>query len=1108
MSESFGERLKELRKAAGLTQSQFSEKLGVHLQTVSKWERGVTEPDLSLLGEMAAVLGVSLEKLIGAEEGPETFTGNFSPVSFGRALAAARKGRGENQEALAVLLDTAPDIVSKWERGVVCPDVRQLLLLSGHFGMPVSRLYFGICEDTRTETPVQARRRRRFSLAVAGAGAAVCLALACFSFLLPHASAAEQPVYTVIVEGTSYEVGSEDWFAPEVPFREGYELLGYVDSSGDPVSFPVKVTEDEQYTAIFSPREYEIDYWLNGGMLLSDAPFTFTMESGTLELPVPQKQGSSFEGWYLSPDYSGSPVEHVACACADISLFAKWSNTVYTLRYELGGGALMEENPSEVTSEKEVRLSEPVRRGYHFLGWYDGPAGGRRYEYVGGENARNLTLYALWQESGDLCSVIYHTEGGTLLGDNPVSVGAGEVHVLAGAQKTGYDFVGWNTSADGSGTWYGALRGIREDLELYAVYAPKSYTVIYELDNGSYYKGENPNEIVFGQEVKLNPVAKAGHTFLGWYDAEEGGREVKEINASNILTLRRLWARFEANEYKIRLYAAGGSFLIGEESCSSFIYTAVYGDTFMLPSCTLAGYDFLGWYDEEGALYEKIDELNIGDLSLTARYRPAGQTYEISYVLNGGTQAAGNPETVAAGQVIYLSDPVREGYRFLGWNDAPDGSGNCYDATPADREEDLTLYAIWQEYTVSGSDRDFTYEMGQASVTVTGYTGSFGESVDLVIPSYIQGRPVVAVENIAPEFDGHKFPLHSLTLPDTVRRLGARAFKAVSVELPVVIPAGVTEIGQSCFASAELSLSFGEGSELSALGEGAFRGARLKNVVVLPEGLQRLEVNTFSGASLSGVVLPETLRYISGGALGAQGGSATSNDSFSVYIPASVEYIESYAFSGGCDYKYVYLSSEEQAEKFSPDWASSRNGVTAQVSFVSAQIGGVTLDYGDRTEFLEGHAFALPSLQKEGYTFLGWYDAETDFVNPLYIPQREGVVLGAVFEEQTDTDGRSAATRAVLEAGQEYEFLLLPYGELYFLPDAGSGKIRITLQMSALGCPGGITGKKLTVFSDPYGNPVSEGVTISYREGDIFCLKAYPGGNYHFRVKIRIDVIA
>lgn len=33
----------------------------------------------------------------------------------------------------------------------------------------------------------------------------------------------------------------------------------------------------------------------------------------------------------------------------------------------------------------------------------------------------------------------------------------------------------------------------------------------------------------------------------------------------------------------------------------------------MLPSCTLAGYDFLGWYDEEGALYEKIDELNIGD---------------------------------------------------------------------------------------------------------------------------------------------------------------------------------------------------------------------------------------------------------------------------------------------------------------------------------------------------------------------------------------------------------------------------------------------------------------------------------------------------------------
>lgn len=62
----FAERLKELRKRKGLTQTQLADALGVHLQTVSKWERGVTEPDISLIGETAAALGATVEELAGA----------------------------------------------------------------------------------------------------------------------------------------------------------------------------------------------------------------------------------------------------------------------------------------------------------------------------------------------------------------------------------------------------------------------------------------------------------------------------------------------------------------------------------------------------------------------------------------------------------------------------------------------------------------------------------------------------------------------------------------------------------------------------------------------------------------------------------------------------------------------------------------------------------------------------------------------------------------------------------------------------------------------------------------------------------------------------------
>ncbi len=40
--ENLSERLKSLRKNASLTQADFAERIDVHLQTVSKWERGVS----------------------------------------------------------------------------------------------------------------------------------------------------------------------------------------------------------------------------------------------------------------------------------------------------------------------------------------------------------------------------------------------------------------------------------------------------------------------------------------------------------------------------------------------------------------------------------------------------------------------------------------------------------------------------------------------------------------------------------------------------------------------------------------------------------------------------------------------------------------------------------------------------------------------------------------------------------------------------------------------------------------------------------------------------------------------------------------------------------
>lgn len=57
--------IKELRKKRGLTQKKLAEQLQVSFQTVSKWENGITLPDISYLPMLADIFGVSTDVLLG-----------------------------------------------------------------------------------------------------------------------------------------------------------------------------------------------------------------------------------------------------------------------------------------------------------------------------------------------------------------------------------------------------------------------------------------------------------------------------------------------------------------------------------------------------------------------------------------------------------------------------------------------------------------------------------------------------------------------------------------------------------------------------------------------------------------------------------------------------------------------------------------------------------------------------------------------------------------------------------------------------------------------------------------------------------------------------------
>lgn len=64
----FGEILSKFRQNKNMTQDEFASRLGVTPQAVSKWERGLGLPDISLVGCICTILGVNSNDLLGIPE--------------------------------------------------------------------------------------------------------------------------------------------------------------------------------------------------------------------------------------------------------------------------------------------------------------------------------------------------------------------------------------------------------------------------------------------------------------------------------------------------------------------------------------------------------------------------------------------------------------------------------------------------------------------------------------------------------------------------------------------------------------------------------------------------------------------------------------------------------------------------------------------------------------------------------------------------------------------------------------------------------------------------------------------------------------------------------
>lgn len=119
--------------------------------------------------------------------------------------------------------------------------------------------------------------------------------------------------------------------------------------------------EDTMYTYGFNT---------NGGVTIADVTLK---EGAEYVLPVPEKNGYLFEGWYTTADFSGEPVTSIV-AQGNATYYAKWTQ-LHAVTLELNGGVLsttslyLKEGDSVYDAVKDL---VPTKEGLTFGAWFNG----------------------------------------------------------------------------------------------------------------------------------------------------------------------------------------------------------------------------------------------------------------------------------------------------------------------------------------------------------------------------------------------------------------------------------------------------------------------------------------------------------------------------------------------------------------------------------------------------------------------------------------------------------------------------------------------------------------------------------------------------------------
>lgn len=370
------------------------------------------------------------------------------------------------------------------------------------------------------------------------------------------------------------------------------------------VTLPIELPAEE-----IVKHTYSMVFDANGGKCnINSIEVTYGKPVG--KLPVPEKDGYDFIGWYNKDiSYKRQDGRKYETPLSDNTIYnqekdavvtAKWVY-VQTISFDADGGKCAVTALKVSSMRPSVDLPIPVKDGYYFVGWYD-KFNSRIYKTSDQWRQYNAfgdgTLIALWIDENEVLTVNFDANGGKCDVKSKDFIYGRPYGDLPVPTREGWNFLGWcayNENFDTIHITNDTVLELENYYEtLYALWYKTKATVTFDCDGGIC---NIKSKTIYSHNSygELPVPEKNGFIFEGWYN---GNNKINDYTGVGDTALNHtLKAKWKPVNVKIYFNANGGVLSSTNEKIDylEYGYTQAFGE---LPMAAKPNYRFDGWYTE------------------------------------------------------------------------------------------------------------------------------------------------------------------------------------------------------------------------------------------------------------------------------------------------------------------------------------------------------------------------------------------------------------------------------------------------------------------------------------------------------------------------------